>query len=306
MDWKLSLAGLLIGLLVGMTGMGGGSLMTPMLILVFGFKPTVAIGTDILHGAIFKSFGAARHRQLGHVHAHLAMWMLIGSAPASLLGVALSSWLSDRYGAGYESAAQQVLAMALVVGGVGFFVKAFMRPWGSDAPFLMQRQDRKIALLIGIFGGFVVGLTSVGSGTFFGLVMMIAFPLTAAKIVGTDLFQAALLLWVAGFGHFVTGSVDIRSTGWLLIGSIPGVLLGSQLTVKLPDRALRVTLALVLSLSGVKLLDPPGANAIIVTVAGIALAVGGVLAARGYVRRDFVAVPASEPVVAPLVGQRPV
>ena len=93
-DWKLSLAGLLIGLLVGMTGMGGGSLMTPMLILVFGFKPTVAIGTDILHGAIFKSFGAARHRQLGHVHARLALWMLIGSAPASLLGVALSSWLS--------------------------------------------------------------------------------------------------------------------------------------------------------------------------------------------------------------------
>ena len=87
MDWKLSVAGLLIGLLVGMTGMGGGSLMTPMLILVFGFKPTVAIGTDILHGAIFKSFGAARHRQLGHVHARLVMWMLIGSAPASLVGV---------------------------------------------------------------------------------------------------------------------------------------------------------------------------------------------------------------------------
>ena len=96
--------------------------------------------------------------------------------------------------------------------------------------------------------------------------MMVAFPLTAAKIVGTDLFQAALLLWVAGFGHFVTGSVDLGATGWLLIGSIPGVLLGSQLTVKLPDRALRVSLALVLSLSGIKLLDPPGANAIILTV----------------------------------------
>ena len=96
--------------------------------------------------------------------------------------------------------------------------------------------------------------------------MMVAFPLTAAKIVGTDLFQAALLLWVAGFGHFVTGSVDLGATGWLLIGSIPGVLIGSQLTVKLPDRALRVSLALVLSLSGIKLLDPPGANAIILTV----------------------------------------
>ena len=159
-----------------------------------------------------------------------------------------------------------MLGATLVIGGIGFFVKAFVRPHGNDAPFILQRRDRVIAVLLGVFGGFIVGLTSVGSGTFFGLVMMIAFPLTAAKIVGTDLFQAALLLWVAGFGHFVTGSVDLHATGWLLIGSIPGVLLGSQLTVKLPDRALRVALALVLSLSGVKLLDPPGANAIIVTV----------------------------------------
>ena len=89
MDWKLSLAGLLIGLLVGMTGMGGGSLMTPLLVLVFGFKPTVAIGTDIVHGAIFKSFGAVQHRRLGHVHARLTAWMLLGSVPFSLLGV---SW----------------------------------------------------------------------------------------------------------------------------------------------------------------------------------------------------------------------
>jgi uncharacterized membrane protein YfcA len=291
MDWKLSLAGLLIGLLVGMTGMGGGSLMTPMLILVFGFKPTVAIGTDILHGAIFKSFGAARHRQLGHVHARLAMWMLIGSAPFSLLGVAVSSSLSDRYGEGYETTAQQILGVALVVGGIGFFVKAFLRPFGNDAPFLLQRRDRTIAVLIGVFGGFIVGLTSVGSGTFFGLVMMITFPLTAAKIVGTDLFQAALLLWVAGFGHFVTGSVDLGATGWLLIGSIPGVLIGSQLTVKLPERALRVSLALVLSLSGVKLLDPPGANAIIVAVVAVALVVGLAVAANTYVRRAAVVAP---------------
>ena len=121
--------------------------------------------------------------------------------------------------------------------------------------------------------------------------MMIAFPLTAAKIVGTDLFQAALLLWVAGFGHFVTGSVDLGATGWLLIGSIPGVLLGSQLTVKLPDRALRVSLALVLSLSGIKLLDPPGANAIILTVSRVALIVGISLAIRSYIRRGIAAAP---------------
>ena len=102
MDWKLSLAGLLIGVLVGMTGMGGGSLMTPMLVFLFGFKPTVAIGTDILHGAVFKTFGAARHRQLGTVHARLTGWMLLGSAPCSLAGVGLSAWLGRRYGEGFE------------------------------------------------------------------------------------------------------------------------------------------------------------------------------------------------------------
>jgi uncharacterized membrane protein YfcA len=276
----LSLAGLLIGLLVGMTGMGGGSLMTPMLVLVFGFQPTVAIGTDILHGAIFKSFGAVRHRQLGHVHARLTMWMLLGSAPASLGGVALATWLKHHYGEGFEDTAQQLLGLALVIGGLAFLTKAFLHSDSNDAPFLLSNRDRVIAVLLGLSGGFVVGLTSVGSGTFFGLVMLIAYPLTAAKIVGTDLFHAALLLWVAGVGHFVAGNVDLGATGWLLIGSIPGVLLGSQITVKLPDRSLRVALALVLSLSGIKLLEPPGANAIIITMAAAAVVVGIVVGGR--------------------------
>jgi hypothetical protein len=227
------------------------------------------------------------------------MWMLLGSAPFSLLGVALSSWLSRTYGDGYEDVAQQVLGATLIVGGIGFFVKAFLRPHGNDAPFILQRRDKVIAFVLGIFGGFIVGLTSVGSGTFFGLVMMVAFPLTAAKIVGTDLFQAALLLWVAGFGHFVTGSVDLHATGWLLIGSIPGVLLGSQLTVKLPDRALRVALALVLSLSGVKLLDPPGANVLIVGVVGLSLIVGIGLGGRRYSRRSRPPAPVPEVVSEP-------
>ena len=264
MDWKLSLAGLLIGLLVGFTGMGGGSLMTPLLVLFFGFKPSIAIGTDIVHGAIFKSFGAVQHRRLGHVHARLTAWMLLGSAPFSIMGVALSWWLKKHYGDGYEHAAKLVLGVALVICGLAFLVKAYLHSIPEDKPFLLTNRDRAIAFATGVVGGFVVGLTSVGSGTLFGLVMLIAFPLTAAKIVGTDIFHAAVLLAVAGAGHLMAGHVDLGATGWLLIGSVPGVLIGGRFTVKLPDRALRIALAATLTLAGVKLIDPPGANGILI------------------------------------------
>ena len=283
MDWKLSLAGLLIGLLVGVTGMGGGSLMTPMLVLFFGFQPSIAIGTDTVHGAIFKSFGAAQHRRLGHVHARLTMWMLLGSAPFSILGVALSWWLRQEYGDGYEETAKAILGVALVLCGIAFLVKAYLHSSREDKPFILTNRDRVIAVVTGVVGGFVVGLTSVGSGTIFGLVMLIAFPLTAAKIVGTDIFHAAVLLAVAGAGQLVAGHVDLGATGWLLIGSVPGVLIGSRLTVRLPERALRIALAATLTLAGVKLVEPPGADAIV--LAGV---VTGAIAAVGATARWLV------------------
>src|SRR3989304_5280602 len=119
MAWKPSLAGLLIGLLVGLTGMGGGSLMTPLLVLVFGFNPTTAIGTDILHGAAFKTVGAFRHRRVKNVYTRLSGWMFITSAPMSLVGVGIATWIKERYGDSSESVAAQVLGVALIVGGVG-------------------------------------------------------------------------------------------------------------------------------------------------------------------------------------------
>jgi uncharacterized protein len=285
-DWKLSIAGLFVGLLVGMTGMGGGSLMTPMLVFLFGFKPTMAIGTDILHGAIFKSFGAVRHRQLGTVHARLTLWMLLGSAPFSLAGVALSTWLKHRYGDGFEEAAGIILGIALIAGGIGFAVKTFVAGRAkTDAPFILTAADKRVALVTGILGGFIVGLTSVGSGTFFGLVMLLVFPLTAAKVVGTDIFHAAALLWVAGAGHLAAGNVDLAATGWLLIGSIPGVLVGSQVSVNLPDRALRIGLSLTLTLAGLKLAEVPGAEYVIIATLGVcgALLIG--LGVRRAARR---------------------
>jgi uncharacterized membrane protein YfcA len=149
----------------------------------------------------------------------------------------------------------------------------------------MGPRDKVIAVLTGVVGGFVVGLTSVGSGTVFGLVMLIAFPLTAAKIVGTDIFHAAILLAAAGAGHLIAGSVDLRATGWLLIGSIPGVLIGGRFTVKLPDRSLRIVLAATLTLAGVKLVDPPGANVILIAGAVAAVVASLVAFVRWFAGR---------------------
>jgi uncharacterized protein len=265
--WQFILAGLFVGTLVGLTGMGGGSLMTPILVLLLGFSPTVAIGTDIAHGAIFKTIGAIRHRRLGNVSAKLSAWMFLGSAPASVLGVMLSVWLAHRYGDSIKSVSAQVLGAALIFGCIGLMAKTLVRPKEvSDRPFLLTRRDRIAAVLIGIVGGFVVGLTSVGTGVFFGLSLLVLFPLRARKVLGTDIFHAAALLYVAGFGHFIAGNVDMGAVGWLLIGSIPGILIGSQLSISVPDRPLRGALATVLGLSGLALLNVPGTTTAIVVV----------------------------------------
>jgi uncharacterized membrane protein YfcA len=256
MTWQFVLTGLLIGTLVGMTGMGGGSLMTPILVIIFGFNPALAVGTDIAHGAIFKTVGAIRHRQLGTVVAQLSGWMLIGSAPASIAGVALATHLK-----GSQSLMNYLLGGALLFGAGGLIAKSFVRKkvLGVDERFDMVARDRAAAVAIGLFGGFIVGLTSVGSGTFFALTMLFVFPLGAHKVVGTDILHAAALLYVAGVGHFIAGNVDMHVVGWLLIGSVPGVLIGSHYSVRLPEHVLRFTLANVLALSGLKLVNVPQA-----------------------------------------------
>jgi uncharacterized membrane protein YfcA len=276
--WQFTLTGLLIGSLVGLTGMGGGSLMTPILVIVFGFKPTYAVGTDIVHGAIFKTFGAIRHRRLGTVHGHLTLWMFLGSGPLSLAGVGVAELITRHYGDSAQSVESYAVGAALVAGGIGFLAKSFIKRGvkPDDRPFILTRRDKIIAVIIGAVFGFVVGLTSVGSGTFFGLVMVLVYPLTMPKIVGTDIFHAAALLWVAGIGHLVGGNVDLHATVWLLTGSIPGVLISSRFTVRLPDVVLRIALGTVLLLSGIKLLGVPGSSWIL--LGGLVALAGGLTA----------------------------
>jgi len=279
MTWQFVLTGLLIGVLVGMTGMGGGSLMTPILVIVFGFQPTLAVGTDILHGAIFKTVGAIRHRRLGTVHHQLSGWMFLGSAPFSLLGVVVASRIEHRYGDSATEVMGYILGGALLFGAVGLVLKSFVKKGVvGDDRFVMEWRDRLAAVAIGIVGGFIVGLTSVGSGTFFGLTMLFVFSLSAHKVVGTDILHAAALLYVAGFGHFVAGNVDMHAVGWLLIGSIPGVLIASHYFVRIPEAWLRLALADVLAISGLKLVQVP--NVYLAIAIGLSIGAGAVIVFR--------------------------
>ncbi|MET0560121.1 MAG: sulfite exporter TauE/SafE family protein [Gaiellaceae bacterium] len=268
MDWEFVAAGLFTGLLVGMTGMGGGSLMTPILVFLFGIPPSTAIGTDIAHGAAFKTVGAVQHRRMGNVRARLAGWMLVGSVPASLLGVWLNVQLTERYGDEAKSTMGKVLGAALLFGAVGLIAKSLVQTSGpaGDPDWELTNRDRVAAILIGILGGFIVGLTSVGSGVFFGLTLLVIFPMRAHKVVGTDIFHAAVLLYVAGAAHWAAGNIDFGILFWLLLGSIPGVLIGGRLTLSIPEQRLRLLLAGVLGLAGIKLLDVPFAGTIVVVV----------------------------------------
>lgn len=244
-----------------------------MLVLFFGYSPTVAVGTDIAHGAIFKTVGAVRHRRMGNVQARLSGWMFLASAPMSLLGVWVAEWLSESHGTDAKGASARILGAALLFGALGLVLKSFIRVRSPlEKAFILQNRDRIAGVLIGFFGGFIVGLTSVGSGVFFALTMLFVFPLKATKVVGTDIFHAAALLYVAGAGHFVAGNVDVPTVAWLLLGSIPGVLIGSQLTASIPERALRGALAATLAVAGLKLIDPPGSSYIVVGFLG-----GGIL-----------------------------
>ena len=256
--------------------------MTPLLVLFFGFKPSIAIGTDIVHGAIFKSFGAVQHRRLGHV--------MRGSPPgcSSAPRRSRSSGSRSRGGSGASTATgtrtrrRRSWAWLSSPAESPFSSRRTSSP--EDKPFLLTNRDRAIALATGVVGGFVVGLTSVGSGTLFGLVMLIAFPLTAAKIVGTDIFHAAILL---GRRRRASRRRSRRPRGDRLA---PDRLRARrpdrrQVHRQAADRALRIALAATLTLAGVRLVTAGRRG----FVAGAALAaIGALLAARWLAGRGSV------------------
>ena len=258
---ELILAGLLVGVLVGATGMGAGSLMAPVLISMFGVSAVAAVGTDLLYSAGTKLVGGVRHWTLRTVNVEIALWMAAGSVPAAVLGVLTLNRLAAKEGAAIQSDMKDVIGVALMLVAVTVAIRTFVTirgMWDAAVPQVdsdIAHMHRYLALVIGIVFGFVFGLTSVGAGAFFGMALVTMFPLSAKRVVGTDLFHGALVTAAAATAsYFLLPSMRLSSIGFLMIGSIPGILIGSQITVALPEKALRGSLASVLALSSLKML----------------------------------------------------
>jgi uncharacterized membrane protein YfcA len=288
MDPAIVFFGLGIGVLVGMTGMGGGSLMTPLLILLFGIQPTTAIGTDIFYSAVTKTVGGWRHLRMKTVNMELVKWLAVGSVPAAVGGVAIVSLIQSRIGEErLDSLVYAVLGGTLLMVGVITLMRALILRNLVDERdrFAVARRHKVAAVLIGATTGFVIGVTSAGSGTVIAILLIAVYRLSPRKVVGTDVFHAAVLLWAAGLAHWVGGNVDFVLAGNILLGSVPGVVIGASLSGKAPTGFIRIALGVVLIGSGVVTIQKGDPNVWPIAAAVAALGLGGILAAPRWLHR---------------------
>jgi uncharacterized membrane protein YfcA len=242
--------GLGVGILVGMTGIGGGALMTPLLVLFVGTPPVTAVGTDLVYGAVTKTVGGYKHWKQKTVDFTLSWWMALGSVPAAVGGVYFVGILRKKLGGpAFDHTMLLLLAGAIAFTGAVTLIRAiFLKQLISRERDTIQMQARhKIAaVVLGLSVGFVLGITSAGSGSLIALGLILLFRLSPHRVVGTDIFHAALVLWAGGIAHIIAGNVDWPLAGTILIGSVPGVWIGSHMSVRLPAGTLRTVLGVVL------------------------------------------------------------
>lgn len=254
MDWLAIISGFGIGAIVGMTGVGGGSLMTPLLIGVFKLNPAVAIGTDLWFAAITKSGGAWAHHRHGHVDYRITGLMLAGSIPASLATVALMHYTGVTKG--WASALTFALGIALLLTAVTIAYRTAWQALGLRLErWLPESRKNVLTVVAGFLLGVLVSLSSIGAGALGATLILLLYPrLPAHRLVGTDIAHAVPLTLVAGIGHATLGHVDWGLLGALLIGSLPGIWLGAQLTKVMPDKLVRALLCVSLVTAGLKVI----------------------------------------------------
>jgi uncharacterized protein len=288
MDPAIIFFGFGVGFLVGMTGMGGGSLMTPLLVLLFGIQPTTAIGTDIFYAAVTKTAGGWRHLKLKTVNMPLVYWMAAGSVPSAIAGVWVLDVLKRKLGDDLDGTVFAILAACLLVVGAATLLRGFFladKIQERDG-FEMHTRHKVAAVGIGATTGFVIGLSSAGSGTLIAIMLIAVYRLTPKRVVGTDVVHAALLLWAAGIAHIIGGNVDFPLAANILIGSIPGVIIGSNLSVKWPQGALRYALGLILIAAGLTIMSKANTDLVPWVMVGASLAIVSLFAVQIALRKE--------------------
>ncbi|GAA2370541.1 sulfite exporter TauE/SafE family protein [Nonomuraea africana] len=280
-DFPLVVGSFLVAIIVGLTGMGGGALMTPMMMLFFNVPPLAAVSSDLVASAIMKPVGGVVHLRRGTVNLRLVGWLCVGSVPAAFSGVFLVRAFGE--GAAVQQAVKTALGVALLLAVAGLVLKAWLgdRGGSSSARDIVVRPIPTV--LVGTVGGLVVGVSSVGSGSLIIVALLALYPaLKANQLVGTDLVQAVPLVAAAALGHLFFGDFQLDLTASLLLGSIPGVYLGARVSAWAPNGAIRALLAVVLLASALKLLGV--GNTATLWIVGVAVFLGGaglMVAARG-------------------------
>jgi uncharacterized protein len=286
-DWwdpAIAAAGLLVGIVVGLTGMGGGALMTPILVFFFGVSPLAAVSSDVVASLFMKPIGGVVHLRRGTVHLGLVKWLCVGSIPGAFLGVLLLRLLGE--GGDLQEILLTALGVVLVLASLAMSLKAYLRLLARErrrargraaAPeraLKTVRVNRPATVLVGACGGLIVGMTSVGAGSLMIVSLLLLYPsIRAGQLVGTDLVQAVPLVASASLGHLLFGDFGLALTASVLVGAIPGVWLGARVSSHSPGGLVRRALILILFASGAKLL---GASTGLVLVLVAGALVGGI------------------------------
>jgi len=257
MDGMYTLSGFLVGLIVGVTGVGGGSLMTPLLVLLFGVSPATAVGTDLLYASLTKTLGGWVHGRRDTVDWRVVGLLCLGSLPAAVVTIALLKYLAlDEKS--LRGLVTGVLSVALLLTAIALLLKSRIRRFAQrrdgTVNELHHRHLPAATIATGIIVGTLVTISSVGAGVLGTVALLFLYPrMQAAKVVGTDIVHAVPLTAVAGMGHLALGTVDIVLLGSLLLGSLPGIYIGSHLSARVPEKVLRPVLATMLLIIGARM-----------------------------------------------------
>lgn len=253
MSISIIMMGFIIGGLVGVTGIGGAALLTPFL-LTLGISPTVAVGTDLVYNSITKMFGISQHWKQKTINFRLVKYLAVGSIPSAVIAVVTIHFL-PIFHYNREGIIKYILGYVLIIAAISIFIKVFFYKESRQNYFQKQtmKQKKNLTIIIGAILGFIVGLTSVGSGSLFAIAMIYLYRLKPSELVGTDITHAFLLVTVASILNMNLGNVDYLLLIHLLTGSIPGVILGSKFSTKIPVKPLQIFLAIIIGVSGLKL-----------------------------------------------------